>query len=269
VDHGAIIGLIGLLAMSVAAWIYRRRFPLASFGWFTFLILLAPTSSFVPILDPMAERRMYLPFVGLLLITVEFLRRWKTSRMVMVAALSLVLIVESGATYQRNQLWGTGIDLWKDSVAKSPNKVRPRFQLAKAYFDIQHFGEAVDEFQKTAQLAPPTYDLLIDWGLSYDGLGKFDEAVDRFRKAAAMEPTAHVYLQIGREYGKAGKYAEALDALAQAVRIDPNFAMTYQYRGMVYSQQGDKVQAAEDFRHVLRIDPNNQPAREALKSLGQ
>ena len=61
-------------------WIYRRRFPLASYGWFAFLILLAPTSSFVPIRDPMAERRLYLPFIGLLFITVEFLRRWKTRR---------------------------------------------------------------------------------------------------------------------------------------------------------------------------------------------
>ena len=79
-DHGAIIGLAALLAVSVLAWIYRRRFPLASYGWFVFLILLAPTSSFVPIRDPMAERRLYLPFIGLLFITVEFLRRWKTTR---------------------------------------------------------------------------------------------------------------------------------------------------------------------------------------------
>src|SRR5260370_125420 len=67
-DHGAIIGLIGLLAVTIAAWIYRRRFTVASYGWFVFLILLAPTSSFVPINDPIAERRLYLPFIGLLLI---------------------------------------------------------------------------------------------------------------------------------------------------------------------------------------------------------
>ena len=71
-DHGAIFGLIGLIAVSVLAFIFRRRFPLASYGWFTFLLLLAPTSSFVPIRDPIGERRMYLPFIGLLFITVEF-----------------------------------------------------------------------------------------------------------------------------------------------------------------------------------------------------
>ena len=74
---------IGLLALAVVAWRYRREFPLASFGYFGFLLLLAPTSSFVPIRDVAVERRLYLPFICLLLITVDLLRRWKTSRMVM------------------------------------------------------------------------------------------------------------------------------------------------------------------------------------------
>src|ERR1700689_4633372 len=118
-DHGTIFGLIGLLAVSVLAWIYRRRFPLASYGWFTFLILLAPTSSFAPIRDPMAERRMYLAFIGLLFVTVEFLRRRKASRNLLIGALALVLVVEGALTYQRNVLWGSAIDIWKDTASKS------------------------------------------------------------------------------------------------------------------------------------------------------
>ena len=115
--------MIVLLGFTILAWIYRHRFPVASYGWFTFLILLAPTSSFVPILDPFAERRMYLPFIGLLFIVVDFLRHAKTSRNTLLAALSVVLLAEAAATYQRNQLWASSIDLWKDSVAKSPNKL--------------------------------------------------------------------------------------------------------------------------------------------------
>src|SRR6185369_2391505 len=48
-DHGAIFGLLALVALVAAAWIYRKRWPLAAFGVFVFLLLLAPTSSFVPI----------------------------------------------------------------------------------------------------------------------------------------------------------------------------------------------------------------------------
>lgn len=271
VEHGAIAGLIGLLAVTMAAWIYRRRFTLASYGWFVFLILLAPTSSFVPINDPIAERRLYLPFIGLLLITVDFLQRWKTGRTALVTVMGLVLLAESALTYQRNLLWSASIDLWKDSVSKSPNKVRPRFQLARAYYDAASCANSVDEYQKAAQLQPPSFDLLLDWALALDCAGRPDEAVEKLIQAAAIEPNAHVYSQMGMEYAKLQKYPQALDALAKGIQMDPNFlgGILYVYRGNVYNLQGNNTQAVEEYRHALAIDPQNQAARDGLKRLGQ
>jgi Tfp pilus assembly protein PilF len=270
-DHGAIIAILGLLAVTIAAWVYRRRFPLASYGWFVFLILIAPTSSFVPIKDAYAERRLYLPFIGLLFIAVEFLRRWKISKNALIAVLSLVLVAEAAATYQRNQVWSTAIDMWSDTVAKSPNKRRPRFQLAMAYFQAGHYPEAIEHFEKVAQLEPPNFDLLVDWGLAYDGVGKPADAIAKLRQAAALEKSAHVYSQIGMEYGKMGQYPQALDALDTAIQLDTNFmgGISYVYRGDVFSAQGNKLQAAEEYRHALAIDPNNSVAREKLARLGR
>ncbi len=269
IDHGAIIAILGLLAVSVAAWIYRRRFPLASYGWFVFLVLIAPTSSFVPIKDPFAERRLYLPFIGLLFITVEFLRHWKIGRNALLALLSLVLVAEASATYQRNQLWDSAIAMWTDTVAKSPHKLRPRFQLAMAYFQTGHYPEAIEHFEKASQLEAPKFDLLLDWGLAYGFIGKPAEAIAKLREAAALEKSAHVYSQIGMEYGQMGQYPQALDALATAIQIDPNFMMSYVYRGDVFSVQGNKPQAAEEYRHALAIDPSSSVAREKLTRLGQ
>ena len=59
---------------------YRRRFPLASYGFFVFLLLMAPTSSILPIKDPIAERRLYFSMLGLLLIVVDLLARVKIER---------------------------------------------------------------------------------------------------------------------------------------------------------------------------------------------
>jgi protein O-mannosyl-transferase len=262
--HGAIIGLAGLIAVSVLAWIYRRRFPIASYGWFVFLILLAPTSSFAPIRDPMAERRLYLPFIGLMLIAVEFLRRWKASRNTFIGALALILVIEGALTYQRNLLWGSEIDIWKDAVSKSPRKLRPRFQLAQADFHAAACADSVDEYQRAAALQPPTYDLLLDWALAYDCAGNTAQALAKFQEAAALHPSAHTYSQIGMEYGRMGKYPEALDALATAQRLEPRFAMTYYYFGNVHEVQGDLAQARADYQRVLKLDPNIEQARTAL-----
>ncbi len=270
-DHGAIFALSGLIAVSVLAWIYRRRFPLASYGWFTFLILLAPTSSFVPIRDLMVEHRLYLPFIGLLFITVEFLRRWKTGRTTLIAVLSLVVIAEAALSYQRNQLYSSVVDIWKDTTDKSPAKWRPRFQLAFAYYHAGRCGEAVQEFAKASQLEKPKFELLVDWALAYDCAGNSDEAIAKLKQAALINPSAHVYSQLGKELAQQRRYPEALDALATAERLNPKFEMTYVYRGGIYELQGDKARAAEEYRRALAIDDLqfNQAARDGLTRLGQ
>jgi protein O-mannosyl-transferase len=267
--HGAIFALAGLLIVTVLAWIYRRRFPLASYGWFVWLILLAPTSSLVPIRDPMAERRMYLPFIGLLFVALEFLRRWKVSRNALVTALALVLIVEGALTYQRNLLWSNAVDIWKDTVSKSPAKYRPSFQLAYVEYQAGACADAVDQYQKTATLQRPREDLLLDWALAYDCAGSTQEAVAKLQQAAARRPNAHVYSQIGMEFGKMGKYPEALAALEKAQELNPNFAMTYFYLGNIHSIQGNPTQAIADYQQVLALDPDNQPARAALARMGR
>jgi Tfp pilus assembly protein PilF len=268
-EHGAIIGVVGVIALIAAAWWFRRRFPLESYGILAFLLLLAPTSSFIPIRDTLVERRMYLPFIGLLLVTIGLLRRWKTPRSTLITTLVVVLLIEAGIAFQRNQLWGNAVDIWKDSVAKSPSKVRPRFQLAYAYYNAGRCDDAVIEFGKTAQLDKPEYSLLIDWALSYDCAGNPSAAIDKLTQAAALEPTGHVYSQIGMEYAKQGKYPQALDALETAARLDPNFEMTYVYRGNVYSLQGNKARAVEEYRRALAIDPQNQTARDGLVRLSR
>jgi hypothetical protein len=267
--HGAVFGLAGLLIASVLAWIYRRRFPLTSYGWFVWLILLAPTSSFVPIRDPMAERRMYLPFIGLLLVILEFLRRWKVSRNVLVGTLALVLVAEGALTYQRNLLWGNAIDIWKDTVSKSPAKYRPSFQLAFVEFQAGDCSDAVEQYQKTAALERVRWDLLLDWALAYDCAGNSQQAIAKLQQAAAQHPSAHVYSQLGMEYGKTGRYSEALDALTTGQRLDPGFAMIYKYLGDLHAIQGNQAQALADYQHVLALDPGNQPAREALARMGR
>ncbi|MBI2680833.1 MAG: tetratricopeptide repeat protein [Candidatus Solibacter usitatus] len=264
-EHGAWLGLVAIVAGAGAAFYFRRRYPLAAFGFLIFLLLLAPTSSFIPIKDPVAERRLYLPIIGLLFIMLEFLRRWKPARTTALVALGSVLLAAAAGTYRRSSVWGSAITLWEDTVEKSPRNARAHFQLAHAYFLERACDKAAAHYAIAAQNQKPRQDLLVDWALAYDCLNQPEEALTRLRQAAALRPSAHVYSQIGMVYGKQGKNAEALEALDTAITLNPRYGMSYIYRGGVHLALKDPAAAAADFKRALAIDPANQSALDALR----
>jgi tetratricopeptide (TPR) repeat protein len=252
-----------MLAVCVAAWIYRKRFPLAAFGVFVFLLLIAPTSSFVPIQDVLAERRMYLPMLGVLLVAVDLLRRFKYSQLVWPAAAVLALCAI--VAHERNKVWSSPLALWTDATTKSPNKMRPWFQLAFALYSEQRYVEASQKFETAARIGPVDDQLLIDWALALDSAGRGEEAAEKLRQATLNFPSAHAYSQLGMVYGKMRNHEKALEALAVAEMFNPRFTMTYVYRGNVFLQMGDRAGAAREFQRALSIEPGNAPALRGLQ----
>jgi tetratricopeptide (TPR) repeat protein len=263
-DHGAFIGGLALLAAVLVAWRFRERYPLALFGLLTALLLLSPTSSFMPIRDVAAEHRLYAPMLGFLLIGLDAVRRLRMTRATLAAA-GAVLLVLGYAAHARASLYGSDIAIWADSVEKSPNKVRPRFQLAYAHMRAGKCAEAESEFAKTAGLGKPDMPLLVDWALALDCLGRTGEAIAKLQQAIALEKAASPYSQLGMMYGKQGKNIEAMAALDAAIQLDPAMAKAYVYRGNVLGGMGQWSKAIEQYQKALVIDPNDQDALQNMR----
>jgi tetratricopeptide (TPR) repeat protein len=273
-DRGAIVGLIALVALAALAWTYRRRFPLATYGYFVFLALMAPTSSILPIQDPIAERRLYFGFIGLLLILLDVLSRLTIQTRPLVAALIVAILAAAGATYARAEVWGDAVALWQDNVRKSPGKSRDHFNLAFAYYAEGRPDLALPEFEKTAQLQPLSQSLLVDWGLAYDGLNRPEEALAKFQQAALLPPVpgvspANVYTQIAKIHAQQSHWPEALDALAAAEKLDPGYPEIFSYRGKIYFKNGQLRAAIQQYQRALQLDPTLEDARHDLALAGR
>jgi tetratricopeptide (TPR) repeat protein len=238
-------------------------------------LLLAPTSSVLPIADPIAERRLYLPILGLLLMALEFLRRWKTSRSRLAAALAGCALFAGLLTWQRSQVWSSARALWEDAAAKSPGKQRVQEQLGFAYYAeghsegrrslaVERCSLAVERYQAAARAAKPDYRLLVEWAAALDCANRLDDALDKLRQAAALLPGAFVYSEIGGVCVKQGKRAEALEALDTAIRFNPRFQPAYLYRGVLYANSNEWPAAADEYRHALALDPSDDRARALL-----
>lgn len=263
-DHGAIVGLAGLLVLLGGAIYFRKRYPLACYGMLAALILFAPTSSVVPILDPLAERRLYLPMIGLVLVAAEALRRLPAKPAVMAGTAAVVLAILALLCYQRNQAWASDVALWEDSVAKSPRNPRAHFQLGVSYYQRQRCGPAARQYEAATSLATPDYRLLMDWALAEDCLNQPGLALEKLRQAAAIRETPDIYATMGLVQGKRGNTAEALAALQKSLQLDPRFDPAYFYRGNVYAAAGDAAKAAADYRRAVEINPDNELARRGL-----
>jgi tetratricopeptide (TPR) repeat protein len=268
-DHGAIAGLIALVGLAAAAWHFRRRFPLASYGFFAYLLLMAPTSSILPIQDPVAERRIYFSMIGLLLILLEPLSRLKANPKALGAVFAAVALVAAGATYARAAVWGDPLLLWQDTARKSPNKARGHENLAFQYYLQGNYDLAIPEFEAAARLEPATQDLLVNWALAYDNLKQPERALEKLREAARLpapvyNSPAHVYTQIAMVYAQQAQWALALDALATAEKLDPRSPEIYLYRGKVYLATDRPAEAIPQYQRVLAIDATYDEARRDL-----
>ena len=268
-DHGTAAGLAGILMLVAAAIWLRRSRPLTSAGILIFLALLAPTSSFIPIADLVTERRVYFAMIGPLLVLADLLRRWRIPPQSMAGAGLALLVVLGFATHARATLWGDEMALWRDTVAQSPNKLRPRFQLAHLLYRQRKCPEAAKEYEAAAMLAKPRVDLLVDWGLALDCAGRASDALARLREALGTERTYNSLAQLGMLLAKQGQGDEALPLLSEAVTLEPNQPSAWGYRGNVYATQGKFKEAEADYRQALALSPADPAASQGMRYVRQ
>ena len=161
-------------------------------------------------------------------------------------------------------MWSSPLALWKDTSSKSPNKWRPRFQLGYAYYETGQCAQAATEYEAAAKTGTQTYELLSDWAIALDCAGRPNDAIPKMQQALQFDNNAHGRAVLGSFFAKTKQRDEALAELKTAEALDPNFEMTYVYRGLVYEMGGDKPAAAAEYRHALQVNPSNQAARDAL-----
>ena len=71
----------------------------------------------------------------------------------------LVILIVLGtfcafAAYQRNLVWESDLTLWKDCVAKSPQKARPHSSLGRALNEHGELQEAIGSYSRALQINP-------------------------------------------------------------------------------------------------------------------
>jgi len=169
---------------------WRMHVRVLGFGMLWFLIVLLPTSTFIPLVDVINEHRLYLPMLGIVMsaaagVDMVLVRaREKYGRLPSPwtgAVLVLVLLTVLGvATYERNTVWRTKLSLWQDVVSKSPHKARPHNNMGQTLLMKGMYREAEDQLLKAIEIDPDHVSSYNNLGLAYQGLNDLEKAEQSF-----------------------------------------------------------------------------------------
>jgi Flp pilus assembly protein TadD len=277
-DPGVLLSgafLACLLGGAVALWLRCRGRDdpasadgrAAAFGATWFFLVLAPTSTFLPIADVLVEHRVYLASWGLFLAAVlggdRLLARLHPGRRDLVAALAVgaAWSVLAVALHRRNAVWEGDLVFWQDVVTKAPGKPRPRLGLGVAKIRHGDPEGAVAEFTAgIARVQPEAAGLraalLHNLGAALIQLGRAKEAVAPLRQAAKLDPAAtappeSLALALWMTGDLDGAEREARGVLDR----NPEAALAALVLGQARMARGDDAGAVPHLERAVRARP--------------
>ena len=266
------LALLALLTLVGAAIYLRRREPLISFGILFYLAILAPSTSFYPLLDFAAERRMYLPSIGFFLVLVLMIS-WiaGASSRAKLGALGGLLLIYSWGTYERSRLWGDDLALWHDTAEKSPEKYRPLTWLGKLYDERGSVQDAAYYWEKAEKLADPGSDdhgfLLSNLGVAHAKQKDYAKAAEYYQRSLEILPEEEViWANFAVTQIRLGHVKEAWGNFEKALKLNPAQPETYVLRGQEFFQRGAYANAVRDLEAALRMRPEDESVRRNLEA---
>jgi protein O-mannosyl-transferase len=275
-EHGSWLALLGLIAIAAALIRFHRRTPLPVFGGALFFLALGPTTSFYPLLDYAAERRLYLPAIGFFLVVVWALARSSDARSkVPYAVVGVLLAVYAAGTYQRSTVWADELRLWEDTVAKSPGKGRPWMWMGRVLFNRGRLDPAVRAWERAAELLPPDSDeypyVLSNLGLAAAHAKQYERAIGYYRRAIEAKPREAMFWgQLAVAQMRLGRTEEGWESFRKGFAAPgPAPVGLRALRGQERYQAGRYEEAAEDFEAVLRATPDDPEAARNLRAARQ
>jgi Flp pilus assembly protein TadD len=219
--RGALPWALALLALAGASLAGFLRRLATGFAAAALFLVLAPTSSVVPVaFQPMAEHRMYLPLAALASMAAAGSWAWLGRRSL--APLALAALLLGAATFLRNRDYRDEVTIWQDTVSRVPANERAQLALGSALARAHRDAEAAAAFAEAARLAPGDMDARLGLGLELFALGRPADAVAAYRAIAPSRPGSYLlHLSLGRALEALGQRGEAAREYAAAQGLDP------------------------------------------------
>lgn len=243
-----------------------------------FFLILAPTSSIVPIKDLAFEHRMYLPLAGVVVFVVfgisELMQRVFSGTNTSAAGhrfLAAALVVASAAplayaTSQRNMDYHSRVRMWGDVLDTRPNNPRAHSEYGRAWNEEEGDLEKAIEHYTIALELQPDYPLThFNLANALRDAGRSDDAIAEYRLALKQRSRyPQALINLGTVLMKVGRYDHAAKRFRAAGKQDPQSTKAVYNLGNALMKGGRLDDAESQFRKAVQMDPGHVKARTML-----
>ncbi|UCE61320.1 MAG: tetratricopeptide repeat protein [Phycisphaerales bacterium] len=281
--------VVGLLGATAFAIVYR---PMVGFLGAWFFVILAPTSSVIPITTEVAaERRMYLPLAGVIVLLavgchslVEYtttsirarrqatsgLRTFGYERWIGVTLVTVLAITLGWTSLLRNRDYRCAVSIWRTAVEHRPDNRRAYFNLADLLNAEGKVDEAISHYREALRIKPDFAKAHNNLGLALQSQGKVDEAMEHWIEALRADPE-HVgaHNNLGVALHSRGMADEAIKHYRRALLIEPDHIDAHNNLGIALQWQGRLDEAISHYRQILQIEPRHAQAHNNLGTVLQ
>jgi tetratricopeptide (TPR) repeat protein len=255
--------ILTLLAGSLYAF---RKHPGIGFVSLLFFLILAPTSSVLPINDLAFEHRMYLSLASLSTLTVILVVavldkvtacRRLTQRLT-IGCLLLAGLALTARTYQRNLDYVHPIRLWSSTLDISPRNHRAMTNLGVAYAAADQHLDAIEQYQKALAINPEYSFAYFNLSDSLRLLNRNDEALRTSQKLVEVEPQYdRGHFQIGALHEKMRDFERAQQLYRNVIEINPKHAVAHYNLARLCERGGEPEQAMLFFETAIQLAPRD------------
>ncbi|MDZ4747340.1 MAG: tetratricopeptide repeat protein [Saprospiraceae bacterium] len=250
--------ILGILSL---AYYLRRKIPVASWGILFFFLMLLPVSNFVfPAGFLKAERILYIPSIGLILLMSVMLTKvidFRTNRIPGFILLGLFILLFSWRTWTRSADWENNYTLAIATLQTSPNSPRFNNMMGLELRAQNKNNEALVYFEKAVKANPNHVPALVNLGMEYSHFGRHQEAGALLEKALALEPgTLATYANLMSVYRSTGAHEKNIAIAEKAMHRFPQSAAIMWNAANAYHLAGNMARANELRAIALSIDPN-------------
>lgn len=230
-----------LAALGIATvWGIVRRHG-AGFAGACFFLVLAPTSSILPITtEVVAEHRMYLALACVISVVVVgiyglawdgrwaawFRERARSWRLGAVVGVAVVVSVLGYRTHLRNDDYRSEDRIWAEVVAREPASARAQANYGWALLREGRHGDAEQHLRTALALQPRYAEAEANLGIALAGQNRLEEAIEHLRRAASLSPALqNVWFNLGEALQEAGRDQQAGEAYTRALASAPDDVM--------------------------------------------